>query len=88
MGVDNFADNSEGLKSPGKNAAAISLSDTVDLPIYSRALFVGVGGNISVLLVGDTNPVLLKNVASGQLLPLRVKRVYAATTATDLVAIW
>lgn len=75
-------------QSPAARAAAVSLSDSVDLTDWSRALFVGVGGNVNVLLVGETSPVLFKGVASGQILPIRAKRVYAtSTTATDIVAL-
>ena len=55
----------------------------------SRSIFVGTGGDLSVILFEDSSAVLLKNIANGTLLPLRVKAVRATgTTAADLVAIY
>jgi hypothetical protein len=76
------------LTSPARSAEAVTKDDAGDLGTEVRALFIGTGGNLQVLLVDDTTPVLLKNLTSGAVLPLRVKRVYATnTTATDIVAL-
>lgn len=59
-------------------------SDLTSAPYYS--LFIGVGGDVKVDLNGS-GTVTLKNLASGQLLPIVVDRVYSTgTTATDIVA--
>lgn len=90
-GADTFQGNYTGLTLPGNYSAAISsFSDTNDLTTTSRALFVGTGGNLSLELQSDTpgTATVFKNVPSGTLLPLRVRRVRAATTAADLVEIW
>lgn len=72
-----------------RHAAAVTPSDSVDLAYPARRLYIGVGGNVTVDLVGGATSVLYKNVGTGQTLPLFVKRVRATgTTATDIVAEW
>jgi hypothetical protein len=54
-----------------------------------RALYVGGAGDVAVVAVEDTAPVILKNVPAGALLPIRAKAVrVTGTTATDIVAIY
>ena len=54
----------------------------------SRALWVGVGGDLSVVLRNGAT-VVLKNVGHGTLLNIRATTVTTAnTTATDIVALW
>jgi hypothetical protein len=69
-------------------ALAVTPSDGSDLtgePFF--ALFIGVGGDVKVDMASGTGTVVLKNCASGQLLPLMVERVYATgTTATNIIA--
>jgi len=70
------------------SAFAITPSDTVNLTYPTRALYVGTGGDINILLWNDTVPVILKNVLGGSCLPLSVKRVYDTDTgASDLVGL-
>ena len=69
------------------DAAAITPSDTVDLPRLTDALWVG-GAGIVVAVLQNGRTVNFTTVA-GSLLPLRVKRVNAtSTTATLLNALY
>lgn len=73
---------------PSSSAFVITPSDTVNLTYPTRALYVGTGGDINVLLWDDTVAILLKNVLGGSCLPLRVKRIYDTDTgASDLVGL-
>ena len=85
--ADDFSSNMTGLESPGKNGAAIAPSDSVDLPNVTRAIYVGVTGNLRVALVsGDI--ITLSNVQAGAIYPLRIARVFVTgTTATGLVGL-
>lgn len=76
-----------GPESPAWNAVAVSTSDTVSITgAPTRALWVGVSGDISVLMAGGAS-VVLKG-AQG-LIPIRVDRVNTtSTTATDIVALF
>ena len=52
-----------------------------------ESLYIGVGGNVVVTMVGTGNFTFL-NVASGQLLPIRITHVIASnTTATNMIAL-
>lgn len=72
-----------------KQGFAVTPSDTVDLSAPCRALYVGTGGDVTVIQLDNSTAVTFKNVASGAILPIQVARVKAtATTATDIVALY
>ena len=53
-----------------------------------EAFFIGVGGDISLDCATSGSNIVFKNVASGQLLPVRATVVnQTGTTATDIVAL-
>ena len=53
-----------------------------------EAFYIGVGGDISLDCATSGTNVVFKNVASGQLLPIRATVVnQSGTTATDIVAL-
>lgn len=77
--------------SVASQGTAITPSDTTVLGY--RSLWVGTGGDLSVIFFDDSSnagagaAVTIKNVADGTLLPIAVKKVMAATTATDIVGL-
>lgn len=84
---DIFEDRSSGLESPGYDAATVTPSDSTDLAITSRALYVGTAGNLRVTTASGSI-VTFANAPEG-MLPMRVSRVHASgTTAADIVAVW
>jgi len=53
-----------------------------------EALYIGVGGDVTVTLATDGEDILFKNLASGQLLPIRLTHVKESnTTATSMIAL-
>lgn len=79
-------------------AAAITPADGTNLPVPTKAIYVGGAGDIKVDMQGscanpnvsngDGGTVTFKAVPVGTVLPIRVTRVYAAgTTATLLLAL-
>lgn len=72
---------------PAANYAAVTKSDTTDQGPF-RALYIGVTGDVVVSnsLTGS-NGVTFKSVPVG-VLPVSGRRVMAATTATDVVALF
>jgi hypothetical protein len=75
------------LESPATHAFAITPSDTVPLEFFSRAIYVGGAGNISVVMLDDST-IPFAGLVAGSILPIRVKRVNSTgTTATNLVAL-
>ena len=75
---------------PANDAQAIVPSDSVDLPFPSRAIYVGVGGDIYAALDSCTNvPVLFKAVPQGMILPVVARRIFASSTsASSLLALF
>ena len=67
---------------------ALTPSNTVDLSRMSDAIWVGGGGDITIV-GGDGRQTVIKGVPAGTLLPISARRVMATgTTATDLVAMY
>lgn len=75
--------------SPATSSASVTPNDSTELGFLTRALYVGVGGNVSVKLRDDSAAVVFVGVAEGTILPLQVKQVMATnTTATNIIALW
>ena len=75
-------------------AAAVTKSDTVDIPnpgngeVEGCVLYVGTGGILRVLTAGGDD-ITLQNVPNGTFIPIQVIRVFASTTtANNIVALW
>ena len=74
---------------PSRSAVAVTPSDSTDIRDgqLTRGIYVGVAGNISVVIGGVS--VLFKGALAGTVLPIRITRVNAtSTTATDIVALF
>jgi hypothetical protein len=73
---------------PANGAAVITPNNSADLTVYARAIYVGVGGNITVDMTDSGTNITFLAVPQGTILPIQVKRVYSTgTTATNLVAL-
>jgi hypothetical protein len=78
-------------------AAAVTPSDTVDIPSVSTqdgtgnngcVLYVGVAGDVKVTTAGG-DTVVFTGLLAGMFVPVQVLKVWATdTTATDIVALW
>lgn len=72
---------------PGYKFAAITKSDTVDIPL-TRAVYVGGAGNV-VAVDADGTQTTFSAVPAGTWLPIAVRRIDSTnTTATLMVAIY
>lgn len=71
---------------PTNAYAAPAFSDTVDLPT-AGTLFIGTGGDLKVTLqdMDDGDSVTFNNLADGQDFPRVVKRIWAASTVSDVI---
>jgi len=86
--IDNHLRFSDGLTTPVRSAAAVTPSDTVDLPYTTKALYIGASGDVTVNML-DTGTITYTGLKAGTTYPLRVTRVLATgTTATAIVALW
>jgi hypothetical protein len=73
---------------PSSSAFSITPNDDADITYPIRAIYVGTGGDLQVILQDDTVEILFANVLGGSCLPLQIKRVMASgTAASDLVGL-
>lgn len=84
--MPDFTPSNPGALFPAYNLTVVTPSDTTVLTGV-RALWVGGAGNVSVIACNDTAAVTL-TVPAGTLLPIFAKKVMAATTATNIVAMY
>jgi len=82
--TDPYKNHATGMSDPIISASTISPDDGADLPMTTRALYVGGAGNLRVTLAsGDI--VTFENVGQGWH-PIRIERVWSTgTTASAMV---
>ena len=86
--MDTFTSYSQNLNSPIRSGAPITPNYGSDLPVMPRAIYVGIGGDLAVILA-DGDSVTLAAVPGGIILPVRARRVrQSGTSASALVALW
>jgi hypothetical protein len=84
---DDFKSFQSGLESPAEAGGSVVPSDTVPLAKVTRAIYVGGGGALRVMLLGG-DIVTLSGAVAGMIYPLRIAQVFATgTTATGLVGL-
>ena len=84
--TDIYAGSGNDLLAPASNAVAVTPSDTADLAIASKRLWIGGTGTVKVNTVGGST-VTYTGVPAGVYLNVRASRVYATgTSATNIVA--
>jgi hypothetical protein len=67
-------------------AVPVTPSDSTEIPT-TRALYVGVTGNLSVVMPDSDVTVVFSNVPVG-IFPIQVTKVLVATTASSIVALY
>lgn len=73
---------------PACSAAVVTPSDSTDLALYSRALYIGGAGNVTVDMIETGSTITFSGVAAGTLLPIGVRRVRSTgTTATLIISL-
>ena len=73
---------------PSGTFQTITPNDATDLsPAKIRGIYVGGAGNLAVQGFNDDDTITFVAVPAGTLLPIMVKKVMAATTATNLVGL-
>ncbi len=81
---------------PAERAIAVTPSNTININFggtatQSRAIYIGVAGNMSVEMAEDDieKTVVFVGIVAGTVLPISITRVNStSTTATNIVAIW
>lgn len=88
MQNDPFWSSSPKLEAPATDGTAITPSDTEEIGFVTRAIYVGGGGNVRVVMRGGQT-LTFSGVGQGTFLPIRALQVLATgTTATDLVGLY
>lgn len=77
---------------PAGYAWAVTPSDSADLVLRTRAVYVGTGGNMVCSMVDPTTnkvaSVTFTNIASSTVLPIETTRIWStSTTASGIVAL-
>ncbi len=86
--MDQFKEQSVTLTSPATGAAAINPDDSQLISQVTRALYIGVTGDVAVEMI-DGHHVTFSNVQAGTVLAVRARRVrLSGTTAAGIVALW
>jgi hypothetical protein len=76
---------------PPRRGASVTPSDTADLVVVTKAIYVGGAGDVTVILADDNEggQVTFKAVPVATTLNVQARRVMATgTTATLLLALW
>jgi len=85
--TDRYQNHTPGLESPASHAFSVTPDDSNDLTDTTRAIYVGLSGDLRLTLLSGAT-VTLRNVASGTVLPLRATRILQTeTTAAHLVGL-
>lgn len=82
---DYFKRTPQTQESPATRAYAITTSDSLFQDPVPRAIYIGVTGDLTVLLKDATAPVTFIGVPQGIWFPIRPKVIYNSSTATDLI---
>jgi hypothetical protein len=85
--TDTFAGYQGGLQTPVRRSFVITPDDVNELPFVTRVIYVGGSGDLKVRLADDAPgaQIVLKAVAVGTVLPLRIRQVYATGTTASLM---
>jgi len=87
--ADQFQFVADQVSAPATRGVAVVPHDTNPLADLPKALWVGTGGNLTLRGSGGSGDVVLKNVASGSVVPFRAQFLRATgTTAADIVALF
>lgn len=73
---------------PALSCFAINPNDTADLPKITKAIYIGVAGDVVLRSANGTEDVVFRNLPAGFTLDVRVRAVRATgTTATAIVGL-
>lgn len=88
MPTDKLSNLSDSLISPARDCFVVVPSDSVELSLVTKALYVGTGGHVALQANDSAGAVTFRNLPSGAILDVRVRKVLATgTTATDIVGL-
>ena len=85
---DPFEKTTDSPMAPAEVCFAITPNEVLDLPQATKAIYVGLSGDVALIPVRGDTPVVFKRVNAGTILDVRVRAVrVTGTTAADLVGL-
>lgn len=82
-----LADRNDSPAAPSRAPYPLVPSDTADLPVVPKGIYVGTGGDVTLRGVEGTADVTYRNLADGSYIAVHARLVRATgTTATNLIA--
>ncbi len=87
MQFDPFAGTGDSLVAPAKHVFTITPDALEDLPMATKALYIGSGGDLVMRAVDSEEDVTFANVAAGTILPIRVRAIRTSSTAANFVGL-
>jgi hypothetical protein len=88
MPADQFDTAADSLIAPARKCFPIIPSNTAELPVLPKAIYVGSGGSIVLRAIDSTQDVTFTNVPSGTILDVRAVALrQSGTTAGNLVGL-
>lgn len=88
MIADPFKDTANSLSAPAADCFALNANDSADLPKATKAIYVGVGGDIRIRALDSDSDVTLQGVPSGSILPIRLRALrVTGTTAGNIIGL-
>lgn len=89
MNNDPFKYLSDSPIAPAERCFAITPDDANDLPVTTKAVYIGDAGDVNLVSLHGVGEVIFRNLAAGTILDVRVKAVRASgTTAASLVGLY
>jgi len=84
--TDTFADHTTDISAPPSNAEQVFPSDSTDLPFITRAIYVGIQGDVR-LTTHNGQDVIYKDLVGTKV--IRAARIhFTGTTAGAIIAEW
>ena len=62
-------------------------SNSTDLPVFAKGVYVGGAGDLKVTMVEQSLPITFSGVVAGTFLPIAVRRVWSDSTATLILGL-
>lgn len=88
MPQDHFESTADSPSAPAELCFAVVPSDSGELSVVTKALYVGTGGDVTLRSLRSTADVVFRNVPDGAVLDVRTRAVRASgTTASDIVGL-
>lgn len=84
--ANNYSQSDIATQAPASSAFAITPGDE-EFSVVTRGVFVGGAGSVVAQLAGDSSTVTFAGVPAGAVLPIRAKKITAASTATNMVGL-